>query len=177
MYLSTQSFVVCLNDYWLLQHIHCRVCVSSSHISLRYTQCSVLDAVCFFMIVCSIAFTDIRRAVRSTPFSALIQHTRTFASLLVCITKPLLEERVLLSSLLLAYHARIRPIQTGTLIHWWVSYWGCHPSHLRSSPTLTRQQLLSPHYYDNQSGRLVEHLYLRHLKHLTYEDEVVDWSV
>ena len=49
----------------------------------------------------------------------------------------------------------------------------CHPSHLLSYQRIG-QQLIHHTIYDNQSGRLVEHLYLRHLKHLTYEDEVVD---
>jgi hypothetical protein len=74
-----------------------------------------LSALCLMLFVLLLLLI-FEEQLDQRPFSALIQHTRTFASLLVCITKPLLEEQVLLSSLLLAYHARIRPIQTGTLI-------------------------------------------------------------
>lgn len=73
MYLSTQSVVV-----WFLfasTHSLACLCITFTHLTSHH---SVFCAWCCFvlMIICSIVLKGIRWAVRSTPLSALIQHTR-----------------------------------------------------------------------------------------------------
>ena len=84
----------------------------------------------------TISLDPLQRAVRSTPVKASIPNCslQYFACRLSSVSpNPEGKEQVLLSSLLLLYHACTAPIRSGCLLHIdGTRFRGCHPSH--SSP-------------------------------------------